>query len=72
MTLMETLTCGELDALMRKHRLMVEYGGPDGGAYAFCAVACALDSTWDDIAEHSAPSLLEAVLGVVAKLEGRS
>jgi hypothetical protein len=70
MTLMETLTCGELDALMRKHRLMVEYGGPDGGAYAFRAVACALDSTWDDIAEHSAPSLLEAVLGVVAKLEG--
>ena len=66
------ISLGELDALMCKHRLMIEYVGPEDGAYCFRAVACALDSTWDETEEHSAPSLLDAVLGVVAKIEGRS
>lgn len=75
----DCMTVGELDALMRKHRVWVEYGS-DPTRRAFRAVACD-GHTWDPdgvtltvrvVAECCAPSLLESIAGLVAHLEGRS
>ena len=64
------MTIPELEALMRKHRMVIEYGGDTPAASAFRALSC--DEEWDDGPECYAPTLLDAVAGLVAQLGGKS
>lgn len=63
------MTLPELEALMRKHRMTIEYGGDTPAANAFRAGACAHDETWDEVAECYGPTLSDAISGLVAQLE---
>ena len=62
------MTLEELEALMRKHRMVIEYGGETPTASAFRAVRT--DEEWDEQEECYGPTLIEAVHGLVVQLEG--